>query len=93
MNESLLHVGNLPYSIECDDLEAMFLNAGVVVSANLMKHKHDHRSRGYGFVEMATAEEALRAVEMYNGREIRERKLAVNLARPRTASFVKRTAV
>jgi RNA recognition motif-containing protein len=42
---------------------------------------------------MATPEEALRAVEMYNGREIRERKLAVNLARPRTASFVKRTAV
>ena len=41
-------------------------------------------------VEMASPEEARKAVEMYNGREVRERKLAVNLARPRTASFVKR---
>jgi RNA recognition motif-containing protein len=83
MNEALLHVGNLPYSIERDDLEAMFLNAGTVVSASLMTYKFDSRSSGYGFVEMAS-------VEMYNGREVRERKLAVNLARPRTASFVKR---
>ena len=90
MNESLLHVGNLPYSIERDDLEAMFLNAGTIVSASLMAYKYDRRSRGYGFVEMASPEEARKAVEMYNGREVRERKLAVNLARPRTASLVKR---
>ena len=89
MNESILHVGNLPYSIERDDLEAMFLNCGTVVSASLMTYKFDSRSRGFGFVEMATPEEARNAVEMYNGREVRERKLAVNLARPRTASFVK----
>jgi RNA recognition motif-containing protein len=55
-----------------------------------MAYKYDRRSRGYGFVEMASPEEARKAVEMYNGREIRERKLAVKLARPRTASFVKR---
>ena len=90
MNEALLHVGNLPYSIERDDLEAMFLNAGTVVSASLMTYKFDSRSSGYGFVEMASPEEARKAVEMYNGREVRERKLAVNLARPRMASFVKR---
>ena len=90
MNEAVLHVGNLPYSIERDDLEAMFLNAGTVVSASLMTYKFDRRSRGYGFVEMASPEEARRAVKMYNGREVRERKLVVNLARPRTASFVKR---
>ena len=90
MNEALLHVGNLPYSIGRDDLEAIFLNAGTVVSAALMTYKFDSRSRGYGFVEMASSEEARKAVEMYNGREVRERKLAVNLARPRTASFVKR---
>ena len=89
MNESILHVGNLPYSIGRDDLEAMFLNCGTGVSASLMTYKFDSRSRGFGFVEMATPEEARNAVEMYNGREIRERKLAVNLARPRTASFVK----
>tara|TARA_Y100001934_G_scaffold215633_1_gene255542 strand:+ start:206 stop:523 length:318 start_codon:yes stop_codon:yes gene_type:complete len=91
MNEALLHVGNLPYSIERDDLEAMFLNAGTVVSASLMTYKFDRRSRGYGFVEMASPEEAHTAIEMYNGREVRKRKLVVNLARPRTASFVKRT--
>ena len=90
MNESILHVGNLPYSIGRDDLEAMFLNCGTVVSTSLMTDKFDSRSRGFGFVELATPEEARNAVEMYNGREIRERKLAVNLARPRTASFVKR---
>ena len=89
MNESILHVGNLPYSIERDDLEAMFLNCGTVVSASLMTYKFDNRSRGFGFVEMSTPEEARNAVKMYNGREVRERKLAVNLARPRTASFVK----
>ena len=89
MNESILHVGNLPYSIGPDDPEAMVLNCGTVVSASLMTYKFDSRSRGFGFVEMATPEEARNAVEMYNGREIRERKLAVNLARPRTASFVK----
>ena len=87
MNEALLHVGNLPYSIERDDLEAMFLNAGTVASASLMTYKFDSRSSGYGFVEMASPEEARKAVEMYNGREVRERKLAVNLARPRTSSF------
>ena len=92
MNEAVLHVGNLPYSIERDDLESMFLNAGKVVSASLMTYKFDRRSRGYGFVEMASPEEARKAVNMYNSREIRERKLVVNLARPRTASFVKRTA-
>ena len=89
MNESILHVGNLPYSIERDDLEAIFLNCGTVVSASLMTYKFDSRSRGFGFVEMSTPEEARNAVKMYNGREVRERKLAVNLARPRTASFVK----
>ena len=89
MNESILHVGNLPYSLGRDDLETMFLNCGTVVSASLMTYKFDSRSRGFGVVEMATPEEARNAVEMYNGREIRERKLAVNLARPRTASFVK----
>jgi len=92
MNEAILHVGNLPYSIERDDLEAIFLNAGTVVSASLMTYKFDSRSSGYGFVEMASPEEARKAVEMYNGREVRERNLAVNLARPRTASFVKRAS-
>ena len=89
MNESLLHVGNLPYSMNRDDLEAMFLNAGTVVSASLPLNQSDGRSMGFGFVEMASPEEARNAVEMFGGREIRERNVAVCLARPRNASFVK----
>jgi len=56
MNESILHVGNLPYSIGRDDLEAMFLNCGTVVSASLMTYKFDSRSRGFGglrFIRLA----------------------------------------
>ena len=89
MNESLLYIGNLPYSIEKDDLEAMFLNAGNVLSATLPPRQSDGRSMGFGFVEMASHEEARKAVEMFNKKEIRERKINVNLARPRTASFIK----
>ena len=89
MNKSLLHVGNLPYSMNREDLEAMFLNAGTVVSASLPLHQCDNRPMGFGFVEMATPEEATKAVEMFDGREIRERNVAVCLARPRTASFFK----
>ena len=89
MNESLLYVGNLPYSIEKDDLEAIFLNAGNVLSAKLPPRQSDGRSMGFGFVEMASNVEAKKAVEMFNNKEIRERKISVNLARPRTASFIK----
>ena len=79
MNEALLHVGNLPYSIERDDLEAMFLNAGTVVSASLMTYKFDSRSSGYGFVEMASRELADAAVlvlsemELEGGRKLQVR--------------------
>ena len=63
MNESLLYVGNLPYSIEKDDLEAIFLNAGNVLSATLPPRQSDGRSMGFGFVEMASYEEAKKALE------------------------------
>ena len=89
MNESLLHVGNLPYSMNRDDLEAMFLNAGRVVSASLPLHQSDGRPMGFGFVEMDSPKEARNAVEMFDGREICERNVTVCLSRPRTASFVK----
>ncbi|MEC7882235.1 MAG: RNA-binding protein [Verrucomicrobiota bacterium] len=91
MNESLLYVGNLPYSIDKDDLEAMFLNAGIVLSATLPLRQSDSRSMGFGFVEMSSYEEAKKGVSMFNNKEIRDRKISVHLARPRTASFVKRS--
>ena len=92
MNESLLFVGNLPFSIEKDDLEAIFLNSGNVLSTALPLRQSDGRSMGFGFVEMASKEEARKAVQMFNKKEIRERKISVNLARPRTASFVKHSS-
>ena len=76
MNEAVLHVGNLPYSIERDDLEAMFLNAGTVVSASLMTYKFDRRSRGYGFVEMASPEGARRACLFYTSTRTRHATLS-----------------
>ena len=84
-----LYVGNLAFSVTDAELEQLLGEHGEVESANVVTDRETGRSRGFGFVEMATPEEARNAVEMYNGREIRERKLAVNLARPRTASFVK----
>ena len=83
MNESILHVGNLPYSIGRDDLEAMFLNCGTVVSASLMTYKFDSRSRGFGFVEMSSDEEAAAAIEALDETEHEGRTIRVNEARPR----------
>ena len=83
MNESLLHVGNLPYSMNRDDLEAMFLNAGTVVSASLPLHQSDGRPMGFGFVEMDDNEDAEKAIQSLNGKEVSGRELRVNEARPR----------
>ena len=66
-----------------------FLNSGNVLSTALPLRQSDGRSMGFGFVEMASKEEARKAVQMFNKKEIRERKISVNLARPRTASFIK----
>ena len=84
MNESLLYVGNLPYSIEKDDLEAIFLNAGNVLSAKLPPRQSDGRSMGFGFVEMATADSANAAIEALNGNDFAGRDLRVNQAKERT---------
>ena len=89
MNESLLFVGNLPFSIEKDDLEAIFLNSCNVLSTALPLRQSVGRTMGFCFVDMASKEEARKAVHMFNKKEIRERKISVNLARPRTASFIK----
>lgn len=78
-----LFVGNLPFQVLERDLEDEFRNVGVVVSVNLMLDKETGRSRGFAFVEFATAEEAAKAVELLNGKDLGGRAMTVNIARPR----------
>ncbi|MFZ5844974.1 MAG: RNA recognition motif domain-containing protein [Patescibacteria group bacterium] len=77
-----LFVGNLPYGIDSDKLGQLFAQAGSVVSAKVISDKYSGRSRGFGFVEMASDEEAKKAIEMFNGKEVDGRSLVVNEARP-----------
>lgn len=66
-----------------NDLQEYFSQAGVVTSVNLMLDKFTGKSRGFAFVEMSTAEEANKAVEMFHSKELQGRTLTVNIARPK----------
>jgi cold-inducible RNA-binding protein len=83
MNPTRLFVGNLSYQTMEQDLQDFFSQAGNVTSVNLMFDKFTGKSRGFAFVEMASAEEANKAVEMFNGKDLQGRPLTVNVARPR----------
>ena len=80
-----LYVGGLPYSVQEDALKELFAQAGNVTSAVIIMDKMSGRSKGFGFVEMATAEEAQAAISMFNDQEFEGRKLTVNEARPMEA--------
>ena len=77
-----LYVGNLSYNMTEDVLKDTFSAAGSVDSAIVIKDKMSGRSKGFGFVEMSTDEEAQKAIEMFNGKELDGRALTVNEARP-----------
>ena len=77
-----LYVGSLSYSTTNDGLQQAFAQAGTVVSATVIMDKMTNRSKGFGFVEMSSDEEAQKAIEMWNGKELDGRKLVVNEARP-----------
>jgi RNA recognition motif-containing protein len=83
MNPTRLFVGNLSYETVEQDLKDFFSQAGNVASVNLMFDKFTGKSRGFAFVELSTADEANKAVEMFNGKELQGRALTVNIARPR----------
>jgi RNA recognition motif-containing protein len=83
MNPTRLFVGNLSYETVEQDLQDFFSQAGNVASVNLMFDKFTGKSRGFAFVELSTADEANKAVEMFNGKELQGRALTVNIARPR----------
>ena len=78
-----LFVGNLSFNISENDLQDAFAAHGTVVEANLMVDRMSGRPRGFGFVTMATAEEAQKAIAALNGAQIDGRALTVNGARPR----------
>lgn len=83
-NNTKLYVGGLAYAATEADLEGAFAAAGTVVSASVITDRETGRSRGFGFVEMATAEEAQAAIDMLNDQEVVGRRVSVNLARPKT---------
>jgi RNA recognition motif-containing protein len=78
-----LYVGNLPYSTTEEDLKNTFSAAGAVESATIVTDKFSGRSKGFGFVEMATPEDAEKAIQMLNQSDMGGRKLSVSEARPR----------
>jgi cold-inducible RNA-binding protein len=78
-----LYVGNLPYDTGEQDLQALFGEAGTVESVSVMRDMATGRARGFAFVEMATEEDAQKAIEQLNNRELGGRNLTVNEARPK----------
>lgn len=77
-----LYVGGLPYATTQDELKNAFMAAGNVESAMIITDKMTGRSKGFGFVEMASDDEAQKAIEMFNGKDFGGRRLTVNEARP-----------
>ena len=83
MNSNKLYVGGLPDSITEDRLEELFAEHGAVESARVITDKFTGRSRGFGFVEMSSQEEAQTAIDKLNGTDLEGRSLTVNEAKPR----------
>ena len=80
---SKLFVGSLAWATNDDSLRDFFSSAGTVVSATVIQDRETNRSKGFGFVEMSSDEEAKAAVEQLNGKELDGRPIVVNEARPR----------
>jgi RNA recognition motif-containing protein len=82
MMATKLFVGNLPFSATGAELEGLFGQVGKVTSANVISDKFTGQSRGFGFVEMDSTQEAQAAIEKFNGYELQGRALTVNEAKP-----------
>jgi RNA recognition motif-containing protein len=78
-----LYVGNLSFRVTSEDLHEYFAAAGAVESANVVFDRETGRSRGFGFVEMASEDDANNAIAQFNGQEYDGRNMVVNEARPR----------
>ncbi len=86
MNQKL-YVGNLSYTTTDQELQDLFAQHGTVQSANVVTDRYTGQSRGFGFVEMGSGEEAQQAIEALNGSDFQGRNLVVNEARPKEQSF------
>ena len=85
-----LYVGGLPYNVTEEQLQQIFSAYGTVESARVITDKMTGKSRGFGFVSMASPTEAQQAMEALNGTQIEGRVIAVNEARPQENRFEKR---
>ncbi len=81
-----IYVGNLPNSVNENDLREVFQAFGEVSTAAVIKDKFSGESRGFGFVEMPNKDEAEKAISMLNGKDLKGRTAKVNEAKPRTDS-------
>jgi RNA recognition motif-containing protein len=81
-----IYCANLAYNCTDADLEEVFSSHGEVVSAKIITDRETRRSRGFGFVEMTSDEDALKAIEALNGQDFQGRKLVVNQSKPREGS-------
>src|SRR5712692_3648526 len=78
-----LYVGNLAFQTTSQELQELFAQAGTVESASVVEDRDTGRSRGFGFIEMSSKEEASSAIAQFNGKEVNGRALNVNEAKPR----------
>jgi RNA recognition motif-containing protein len=80
-----LFVGNLPYNTTENDLQSHFSQAGAVVAVNILQDRTTGRSRGFGFVEMSSQDEASKAIELFHKKDFQGRPLTVDAAKAREA--------
>lgn len=81
-----IYVGNLPYTVGEDDLRSHFGSFGEIVNLKLISDKFTGQSKGFGFIEYASKEEAEAAVEACNGQDFQGRSIRVNISRPKETS-------
>jgi RNA recognition motif-containing protein len=81
--ETKIYVGNLSYDTTEEDLRTLFAQAGTVESVDLIKDRSSGRSKGFAFVVMGNQSELEKAIQMFNGYNLGQRELSVNIARPR----------
>jgi len=79
-----IYVGNLPFDATESDLRSLFADFGNLDSVSLITDRDTGRSRGFGFVELASSSDAAKAIESLNGRDWNGRRLTVNEAKPRS---------
>ena len=78
-----IYVGNLPYNVSADELEAAFGEHGEVTSVNIIMDKYTGQSKGFGFIEMSNDAEAEEAIKALNETDLKGRNIKVNQAKPR----------